>query len=211
MESQEIQVRHKSGKDEEAGFGTSRHAALLSFLVLFLSLAFLIPESSFGAEKKVKKQPEQKEVVQKDSVMTDANVQASFKKGEELLKTGDADGSQKIFVKVYDYTKEALTTMTFIQGQYDKLVNDPSTNQSEREDIYIKLQRVKQVTAKYSIIKSASAYNLGYIYTKKRDPEKARKFLAEVVETTPFSTRKGSTWMKAKTLLLELYGLEGEF
>jgi tetratricopeptide (TPR) repeat protein len=211
MEDQGIQVSYKSRENKEAGFDKSRRAALIPFLLLFFSLALLIPESSFGAEKKVKKQPAQKEVVLKDSIMTDANVQASFKKAEELLKKGDADGSQKIFVKVYDYTKEALTTMTFIQGQYDKLVNDPSTNQSEKEDIYIKLQRVKQVTAKYSSIKSASAYNLGYIYTKKGDPEKARKFLAEVVETTPFSTRKGSTWMKAKTLLLELYGLEGEF
>ncbi len=67
------------------------------------------------------------------------------------------------------------------------------------------------MTSKYNIIKSAAAYDLGYIYTKKSDLEKARKFLAEVVETTPFSTKKGSTWVRAKTLLLEAYGLEGEF
>jgi hypothetical protein len=211
MEDQGIQAGYKSGRGKETGFGRNRRAALFPLLVLFLSLALIFPESSVGAEKKVKKQPAQKEVVQKEAVMTDANVQTSFKRAEEGLKRGDVDGSQKIFVKVYDYTKEALTTMTFIQGQYDKIVSDPLTNQSEREDIFIKLQRVKQVTAKYSGIKSASAYNLGYIFTKKGDPEKARKFLGEVVETTPFSTKKGSTWMKAKTLLLELYGLEGEF
>jgi hypothetical protein len=212
MENQRIRATYKSELHKEGGFRKNKGITLWAVLALFLSLTLLMPELSFGAEKKaVKKQPSQKEAVQKDALMTDANVQTSVKKAEELLKKGDVDSSQKIFVKVYDYTKEALTTMTFIQGQYDKIVSDPSTNQSEREDIFIKLQRVKQVTAKYSSIKSSSAYNLGYIYTKKGDPERARKFLGEVVETTPFSTKKGSTWMKAKTLLLELYGLEGEF
>jgi hypothetical protein len=209
MDNQEIRVRNKTGRDEDASLVKSMCAA--SLLLLFLSFALLAPQLSFGAEKKVKKQSPQKESVQKETVITDANVQASFKKAEETLKKGDVDGSQRIFVKVYDYTKEALTTIAFIEGKYERVVNDPSTNQTEKEDILIKLQRVRQVTAKYVSIKSPTAYYLGYIYTKKADPEKARQFLAEVLETTPFSTKKGSTWMKAKTLLLESYGLEGEF
>jgi hypothetical protein len=209
MDNQEIRVRDKSGRDKDAGSGRSKRTVLL--LALLLSFVLLIPGFSIGAEKKAKKQSPQKETVQKEAVITDANVQTSFKKAEEILKKGDVDGSQRIFIRVYDYTKEALTTIAFIQGQYERVVNDPSTNQTEKEDIFIKLQRVKQVTAKYVSIKSATAYYLGYIYTKKADPEKARQFLAEVLETTPFSTKKGSAWMKAKTLLLESYGLEGEF
>ena len=209
MNNQKITLKDKSGGGKTVRFGKVRYH--VPFLVLLLSFALLVPGSVFGAEKKVKKQPPQKETAQREVPITDANVQASFKKAEEMLKKGDVDGPQKILTRVYDYTKEALATMTFIEGKYDRIVNDPSTNQTEKEDIFIKLQRVKQVTAKYVSIRSTTAYYLGYIYTKKADQEKARQFLAEVLETTPFSTKKGSAWMKAKTLLLESYGLEGEF
>ncbi len=157
MENHETRLGYKPGRDPKGAF---------RFLILFLFFALLMPGPSFGAQKKeVKKQPPQKEAVQKETAMTDSNVQTSFKKAEDLLKKGDIDGSQRIFIKVYDYTKEALATMTFIQGQYEKVVNDPSTNQTEKEDMFIKLQRVRQVTSKYNIIKSAAAYDLGYIYT----------------------------------------------
>lgn len=213
MENYRIEIRQQSGRDKNLDVDKGKCAVLATILMLFLSfvLLILIPEVSFGAETRTKKPSAQKEAVQKETIITDSNVQASFKKGEELLKKGDIEGSQRILSKVYDYTKEALITINFVQSKYEKLVNDPSTDQSEKEDILIKLQRIKQVRAKYTSIKTASAYDLGYIYTKKRDPEKARQFLAEVLETTPFSTKKGSTWMKAKTLLLELYDLEGEF
>jgi hypothetical protein len=211
MENYRIEIRQQSGRDKDLDVDKGKCAVLATILMLFLSFVLLIPELSCGAETKTKKPSAQKEAMQKETIITDSNVQASFKKGEELLKKGDIEGSQRILAKVYDYTKEALTTINFIQSKYEKLVNDPSTDQSEKEDIFIKLQRVKQVRTKYTSIKTASAYDLGYIYTKKRDPEKARQFLAEVLETTPFSTKKGSMWMKAKTLLLELYDLEGEF
>jgi len=90
-------------------------------------------------------------------------------------------------------------------------VNDPTTSQSEKEEIYIKLKRMNQLLPKYNTIREVTTYNVGYLYAKKGDTEKARKFLTEVLELTPFSTKKDSISMKAKTLLLDIYGLEGEF
>lgn len=183
-----------------------KHAVLTLFVILLLAFVTIIPNVSFGAEKKTKKQPIQKEIV-----ITDSNVLASFKKAEEALRKGDAEGSIRIFVKTYDYTKEALATIGFIQNQYEKLIDEPAISQSEKEEIFIKLKRIKQLVPKYTNIKAASAYNIGYIYAKWGDSEKARKYLSEVLETTRFSTRQDSIWMKSKTLLLEQYGLEGEF
>jgi tetratricopeptide (TPR) repeat protein len=182
------------------------------FLMLFLVFTIIFPNASYGAaaDKKIKKQPVQKEA--KEAVaITGSNVQTSLGKAEELLKKGDNDNSLRIFIKTYDYTKEALTTMNFVQKHYEMVIKDPATDQNEREDIFIKLNRIKQLTPKYNNIKIASAYNIGYIYTKKGDSEKARKYLSEVLEATPFSAKQGSLWMKSKTLLLEVYGLEGEF
>jgi hypothetical protein len=70
---------------------------------------------------------------------------------------------------------------------------------------------MEQLIPKYNKIKETSAYHIGYIYTKKGDSDKARKYLSEVLETTPFSTKPDSTWIKSKTLLLEIFNLEGEF
>jgi len=180
------------------------------FLMLFLAVTILFPNASYGVEKKIKKQPAQKEV-RESGAITGSNVQASFGKAEELLKKGDSETSLRIFIKVYDYTKEALTTINFVQKQYETAIKDPAIEQSEKEDIFIKLNRMKQLTPKYAGIKTATAYNMGYIYTKRGDSDKARKYLSEVLEVTPFSVKQGSLWIKSKTLLLEVYGLEGEF
>ncbi len=180
------------------------------FLMLFLAVIIFFPNPSYGAEKKIKKQPVQKED-RENGAITGSNVQASFGKAEEMLKKGDSENSLRIFSKIYDYTKEALTTINFVQKQYETVIKDPATDQSEKEDIFIKLNRMKQLTPKYASIKTATAYNMGYIYTKKGDSNKARKYLSEVLEVTPFSVKQGSLWMKSKTLLLEVYGLEGEF
>jgi len=176
------------------------------FLMLFLAVTIIFPNASHGAEKKIKKQP-----VQKEFVITDSNIQASLGKAEEHLKKGDDENSLRIFIKIYDYAKEVLTTIGLVQKQYEMLLDNSATGQNEKEDIFIKLNRIKQLTPKYNSIKITSAYNIGYIFTKKGDSEKARKFLSEVLESTPFSIKQSSLWMKSKTLLLDLYGLEGEF
>ncbi|MCX5811601.1 MAG: tetratricopeptide repeat protein [Proteobacteria bacterium] len=178
--------------------------------MLFLTITIIFPNVSHGAEKKIKKQPVQKEV-KEAVVITGSNIQASLGKAEEYLKKGDSDSSLRVFIKIYDYTKEVLTTIGIVQSQYEMLFNDSAIGQNEKEDIFIKLNRIKQLTPKYTNIKIASAYNIGYIYSKKGDSEKARTFLSEVLEATPFSTKQSSLWMKSKTLLLDLYGLEGEF
>jgi tetratricopeptide (TPR) repeat protein len=177
------------------------------FLMLFLAATIIFPNLSYGSEKKIKKQPVQKEA----AAITGSTVQASFAKAEELLKKGDSENSLRIFIKVYDYTKEALATIIFVQKQYETIIKDPATDQNEKEDIFIKLNRMKQLVPKYSSIKTATAYNMGYIYAKRGESDKARKYLSEVLEATPFSTKQSSLWMKSKTLLLEVYGLEGEF
>jgi tetratricopeptide (TPR) repeat protein len=181
-------------------------SAITFFFILFFAVTIIFPSMSHGAEKKVKKQP-----VQKEFAINGSNLQASLGKAEEHLKKGDDENSLRIFIKIYDYTKEVLTTIGVVKKQYEVLLTDSAISQNEKEDIFIKLNRIKQLTPKYMGIKTASAYSIGYIYKKKGDSERARTFLSEVLETTPFSTKQNSLWMKSKILLLEAYGLEGEF
>ena len=147
----------------------------------------------------------------KGSAINDSNVNAALKRADEMMKKGEVDGPLKILVSVYEYSKDVLLTVKFFQGHYEKAINDPNTPQGEKEEIYIKLKRMGQLIPKYNSIKEATTYNVGYLYAKKGDAEKARKYLTEVLELTPFSTKKDSISMRAKTLLLDLYGLEGEF
>jgi tetratricopeptide (TPR) repeat protein len=147
----------------------------------------------------------------KSSAINDSNINTALKRADEMMRKGDVDGPLKILVSVYEYSKDVLHTVKFFQGHYEKVVNDPATPQGEKEEIYIKLKRMGQLVPKYNSIKEVTTYNLGYLYAKKGDAEKARKYLTEVIELTPFSTKKDSISMKAKMLLLDLYGLEGEF
>ena len=147
----------------------------------------------------------------KGSAINDSNINAALKRADEIIGKGEVDGPLKILVGVYEYSKDVLFTVKFFQRHYEKIVNDPSTPQGEKEEIYIKLKRMGQLIPKYNSIREVTTYNVGYLYAKKGDAEKARKFLTEVLELTPFSTKKDSIAMKAKTLLLDLYGLEGEF
>lgn len=147
----------------------------------------------------------------KSSAINDSNINTALKRADEMMGKGEVDGPLKILVSVYEYSKDVLFTVKFFQGHYEKIVNDPSTSQGEKEEIYIKLKRMGRLIPKYNSIREVTTYNVGYLYAKKGDAEKARKFLTEVLELTPFSTKKDSIAMKAKTLLLDLYGLEGEF
>jgi hypothetical protein len=104
-----------------------------------------------------------------------------------------------------------LTTVKFIKGQYEKAVNDPAGPTKDKEQLYLKLKGLNQLIPRYTAAYEVSLYNLGYIYAKRNESERARKYLTEYLQTTPFSTNRDSKWMKAKTLLLELYSLEGEF
>jgi tetratricopeptide (TPR) repeat protein len=206
--------------DQIKGCLPQRKATLVFFsLVLILALIVWSPTLWAAPEKeKPTKKPAQTPAAGvtpnssiKASATNDSNINAALKRADEMMKKGEVDGPLKILVSVYEYSKDVLFTVKFFQGHYEKAVNDPTTSQGEKEEIYIKLKRMAQLVPKYNNIKEVTTYNLGYLYAKKGDAEKARKYLTEVLELTPFSTKKDSISMKAKALLLDLYGLEGEF
>ena len=149
---------------------------------------------------------------QKESgVINDSNLQANQKKVEELLKKNEYDTSLRISLKVHEYTKEVLATVKFIKGQYEKAVNDPAIATKEKEQLYLKLKSLNDLIPRYTAAYESSLYYLGYIYAKRHESERARKYLSEYLQAVPFSANANSKWMKAKTFLLELYSLEGEF
>jgi tetratricopeptide (TPR) repeat protein len=186
--------------------------SLSLFFTAALLLLLMAPSLTVGAEKKPKIQPKpQAAPVLKEIAINDANLQAHQKRVEELVKKGDFDNSQKIMQKIYNYTKEVLSTVRVIKEQYEKAVNDPSVPQKDKEDLFIKLTGLNQLIPRYTTLYEASTFNLGYIYAKLEETEKARKYLVEFLQMTPYSNGRDSQWMKAKTLLLELYSLEGEF
>ncbi len=184
---------------------------LVPFLVvLFFACVLIVSGTSAWAQRADKKS---KKVAPppKESAITDGSVQDYLKKAEELLKKGETDSALPTLLKVHDYSEDVLKTVKLFQGQYEKIVNDPSILQSEREDIYLKLKRMGHLIAKYTSIREASAYDLGYAFSKKGDGDRARKYLLKVFETAPFSTKPDSLWMRSKKLLLAIYSLEGEF
>ncbi len=182
------------------------------FFVAALLLLLMAPSLSVGAEKNQKPQPKpQAAPVQKELVVNDANLQSHQKRVEDLVSKGDFANALKIMLKINDYTKEVLFTVKAIKTQYEKAVNDPSVAQKNKEDLFIKLRGLNQLIPRYTTYYEASTFNLGYIYAKLGETEKARKYLVEFLQMTPYSSGRDSQWMKAKTLLLELYSLEGEF
>jgi tetratricopeptide (TPR) repeat protein len=200
-------------------FSTERGTCILA-VIAFLTLIFA--NQSLWAAPEKEKAPKKPSASQttggsttatsvKSSAINDSNINAALKRADEMMKKGEVDGPLKILVGVYEYSKDVLFTVKFFQGHYEKVVSDSTTPQGEKEEIYIKLKRMGQLIPKYNSIKEVTTYNVGYLYAKKGDAEKARKYLTEVLELTPFSTKKDSISMKAKTLLLDLYGLEGEF
>jgi len=197
---------------------TMRNGVVIVITIIFLFTLIFLSPALWAAQEKQSKKPAQApskgmapSASIKSSAINDANINAVLKGADEMMRKGEVDGPLKILVNVYEYSKDVLFTVKFFQGHYEKAVNDPVTPQGEKEEIYIKLKRMGQLMPKYNSIREVTTYNVGYLYAKKGDAEKARKFLTEVLELTPFSTKKDSISMKAKALLLDLYGLEGEF
>lgn len=197
---------------------TMRNGVVIVITIIFLFTLIFLSPVLWAAQEKQSKKPAQApskgmapSASIKSSAINDANINAVLKGADEMMRKGEVDGPLKILVNVYEYSKDVLFTVKFFQGHYEKAVNDPVTPQGEKEEIYIKLKRMGQLMPKYNSIREVTTYNVGYLYAKKGDAEKARKFLTEVLELTPFSTKKDSISMKAKALLLDLYGLEGEF
>ncbi|WP_207641938.1 tetratricopeptide repeat protein [Syntrophorhabdus aromaticivorans] len=186
--------------------------ALRAVLPLAALLILLSPHPSLSApaEKQARKSAPPAAAA-RVAAINDANISTALKRADDMMRKGEIDGPLRILLGVYNYSNDVLYTVKFFQNHYERAINDPATPQDEKEDIHIKLKSMGQLVPKYSSIKEVTTYNIGYLYAKKGDSEKARRYLTEVLDITPFSTRKDSICMKAKTLLLGLYGLEGEF
>jgi tetratricopeptide (TPR) repeat protein len=168
-----------------------------------------LPQMLGAAEKKSKKaaQPAPAAV----SAVTDINLLDHWKSGEEQLKKGRTDDALKSFLAVHSFCRDNLLLIKCVREAYEKALGDGNLKQSQREDLYLKQQRISSLTARYQRFKGESAYNIGFAYKKRGDAEQARKYLIEACQTVPFSLDPASTWMKSKNLLLAISGLEGEF
>lgn len=195
--------------DSTALCQTKMIVSVLSFLLIFF-LVVITPSTAFSqADKRAaRKQPAPPP---KEIVINDTNLISTSKRADELLKKGGLDASLALYIKIYDYTNQVLNIVKFLSPQYEKLLNDDATSRTDKEDFYIKQKRMLQLTPRYKAVKETVTYNIGYIYAKKGDNDKAIKYLTEVIETSPFSHKQDSLWMKSKNILLGVYGLEGEF
>jgi len=101
--------------------------------------------------------------------------------------------------------------MDCVKNAYTNLGNEAELEQSAREELFLKLQRIASLKPQYVRYRIEAAYYIGFIYAKRGDAEQARKYLLEVCQTAPVSLDPASVWMKAKTLLLETLYLQGEF
>jgi hypothetical protein len=180
--------------------------AILVSLILFLSFGPFSTQSH-GAppgQSKTGSTP-------KTEAINDANVTGSLKRAEELVKAGEIEKPLATLLAIHDFAEDVVQILTAFRANYEKALNDAAVKQEDKEEIYIKIQRIERLAEKYGPIREASTYQVGYLYAKKGDPDKARRFLSEALKIAPFSMKKDSTCMKAKTLLLRVYGLEGEF
>jgi hypothetical protein len=211
MQGPEIQTRKQAERSNITTDTRRKGGAITPFLfILFIACALLAAGTSSWAQRAEKKS---KKVIaaQKEVAINDATVQDYLKKAEDQLRKGDIDAALPTLLRVHEYSDDVLKTVKLFKTQYEKAVNDSSLSQGDRENIIIKMNRMGQLIPKYTALKEASAYDLGYVYAKKGDGDRARRYLLKVFETAPFSTKQDSVWMKSKKLLLALYSLEGEF
>jgi hypothetical protein len=192
-------------------------AYLVPFLIALLSL-LLCSDPSAAAEKKITRQPEVRQapagvpaLAVAPIAVNDVNVDDLFRVGEEHLKKGKRDDALKTFMGIYEYSKDILLLLKCVKGGYDKALPTLGADQNEKEELYLKLQRIASLTTRYTALKGESAYRIGLVHRLKGNAEQARKYLLETCQTSPFSLDPESTWMKAKESLLSLSNLEGEF
>jgi hypothetical protein len=187
---------------------------VLPFLIT-LSIVFALtlnPAVCQGQTRKAPKPPPQKTAQPRETTINDVNVQSVFKTGEALFKKEQTDESLRVFLGIYRYSRDMLTFLEIVRPNYEKLLSEnPSLTQEQKEELYIKQNRVRDLTSKYASLRIESAYYVGAAYAKRGDAEQARKYLLEVCQTAPFSLNPKSTWLKSKNLLLALFQLEGEF
>jgi hypothetical protein len=211
MQRPEIQARQQTQGGTKIEILRGKGAYLVPFLIALLS-SLLCSDLSAATEKKITRQPEVRQATAAVPVaVNDVNVDDFFKAGEEYLKKGKRDDALKTFLGIYEYSKDVLLLLKCVKGGYDKALPTLGTDQNEKEELYLKLQRITSLTTRYTMLKGESAYRIGLVYRLKGNAEQSRKYLLETCQTSPFSLDPESTWMKAKESLLSLSNLEGEF
>ncbi|HOE18461.1 MAG TPA: hypothetical protein PLX02_12825 [Syntrophorhabdaceae bacterium] len=202
-------VSKKTHDSHKAAWPVVMNGALVTVLILSLlfTAALLLAGSASAAERRTQRPA----AVVKESSINDSNVRAILKRTDDQLKKNDFINTLDPSLKINNFAKDVLSSVEAVRACYEKAINDPATPQNEKEYLVLKLQRLEDVEKRYKDIYEASTFNLGYIYAKRGSPERGRKYLSEYIKIAPFSAKKDSQWMRAKTLLLELYGLEGEF
>lgn len=186
------------------------------FIVFFSLVIFLFtlmtPFDAYGATKKPKIAPKPKTAVsEKRILVNDSNILVHQKRVEDLVEKGDFKNAVKIMLKMNDYAKEVLSVTKAIKFQYETFIDNPQTSQNDKEDLFFKINGLDRLISRYTTYYEASTFNLGYIYAKLQDTEKARKYLVEFLQIVAYSGDPDSQWSKAKILLLEQYSLKGEF
>ena len=147
----------------------------------------------------------------KQIVVNDETIQPTLEKARQHLQKKEYDHAMRILVVIDSYSEDVLSLLKFFKGHYEKVLTTPSTSQKNREEIMIKVKTISKMIPKYEKIREASIFGLGEAYAKRGNTEKAKKYLQKALETGQFSTDQNSPYMKAKSLLLELYQLEGTF
>lgn len=185
---------------------------LFLLMAAFLSLFLVLPSFTDGAQKRHQTSPKRKKAsVQRTIVVNDANILVHQRRAEDLVASGDLRDALLIIHRMNDYAKEVLSVATAVKTRYEEAVRDPRTLQGEKEGLLVRLKRLDRLTERYTHYYEASMFNLGYLYSKLGEIQKARRYLVEFLQTAPYSRGHDSHWTKAKALLLELYKLEGEF
>ena len=185
-------------------------SAPLFIILITLTMMATTPVVCSGSEKKAKKHVSSPTPTPTVSV-TDANLQDRFESGIVHLKKGQPREALSAFNAVYHYVNDNLAVMKCIKDYYEKDLDSKGLKQTQKEDIYTKLQRLNTLSGQYTTVKMESAYYLGAIFAKREDGEQARRYLLEVCQSAPFSLEPNSLWMKSKNLLLSLSDLDGEF
>lgn len=182
------------------------------FIAAFLSLSLVLPSFAHGAQKRHQTTPKRKEAaVQRNIVVNDANMLVHQRRVEDLVATGNLRYALQVLHKMNDYAKEVLSVATTVKTRYEKAANDSGISQDEKELLFVRLKRLDCLIQRYTDYYEASMFNLGYLYSRLGETEKARRYLVEFLQAASYSASLNSHWTKAKTLLLKLYKLEGEF
>ncbi len=100
--------------------------SFLAIAVLFVSGAFRPAGAAPGKESETRRR-------EGTGAVNDANLQASQKRVDELLKKNEYVTSLRTSLKINEYTREVLANGQGHQGYYEKAVNDPAVPTKDKD------------------------------------------------------------------------------